>query len=102
MVRSEVWRLLDQLEARAAIHAGAFEPVGLAGDEYRAHRGIVVEVLHDDAVALQRQVDHVARGPRVANAIEHGVAAALQDVDHLPALELEPARAAARWDLLLE
>src|SRR5262249_4225840 len=92
----------ELLETRAAIDAGAFEPVRLGSDEARRLVRLGVEVLYDDAVAAQRQVQHVTGLPVMLDAIEYGVALALQDDDHLAALELEPARAAAGRDLLLE
>src|ERR1700748_42840 len=83
------------LETRAAVHPRAGEEIRLASEENGPRRGIVVEVLHDDAIALQRQIEHITRCPLMLDAVEQSVAAAREDVHHLPALEFELAGAAA-------
>src|SRR5712672_2196856 len=88
------------MEAAAAVDAGGGEEIGLDRHEDRGLLRIIVEVLHYDAVALARQVDDVPRLPRVLDAVQHGVAAALDDEENLPALEFQAAGAAAGRDLL--
>src|SRR5438045_508354 len=74
--------VLDLLDTRAAINAVAGVKVGLGLDELRRRLRIVVEMLHDNAVLAQRQVQHVARLPRMLHAVEQRVAAPLEDVHH--------------------
>src|SRR5262245_40215579 len=95
-----VRRLLQLMKATAAVDAGGGEEIGLDRHEDRGLLWVVVEVLHHDAIALAREIDHVARLPRMLDAIEHGVAAALDDEEDLPALEFQPAGATAGRDLL--
>src|SRR5262245_16712840 len=88
------------MKAAAAIDAGGGEEIGLDRHEDRGLLRMVVEVLHDDAVALARQVDDIAGLPRMLDAVEHGVAAALDDEENLATLEFEAAGAAAGRNLL--
>src|SRR5438132_382610 len=82
-----------------ALQAEGVDEVRLGADQ--SHRLVpLVEVLHGDPFRAQRQVDHVARLPGVAHAVEQSVAASLPDVDHLTALELQPSAPPAGADLL--
>src|SRR4029077_8073741 len=58
-------RVFELLEAAAAVDTQPFDPVRLRGDECRRLFRIGVEVLYDDALGAERQVEHVARLPRM-------------------------------------
>src|SRR5947207_1817650 len=92
--------VFELLEARSAIDISAFEPVRLARDEPHRLVRVAVEMLHHQPLGAQRQVDHVAFLPLVLDPVHQGIASAFQDHDHLSALELDPAGAAARRNLL--
>src|SRR5262249_35586608 len=87
--RAVVGRLLELMEAAAAVDAGGGKQIGLDRQKDRRLRVIVVEVLHHDAVALARQAHDIADLPAVLDAVEHGVAAPGHDVEDLRALKLE-------------
>src|SRR5215469_4743628 len=55
-----VRRLLELMQAAAAVDAGRGEQIGLDRHEHGRLRRIVVEVLHHDAVALAGEADHIA------------------------------------------
>src|SRR4051794_27871009 len=59
-------------------------------------------MLHDDSLALQRQVDRIAGAPIVPRTVENRVARAFQDIERLPTLEAQTPGAAARGQDLAE
>src|SRR5882672_4630503 len=90
--RLVVGRLFELMEARATVDAGRREQIWLHREKDRGRCRIVVEMLDHDAVALGRQVEHVARLPRMLDAVEQRGAAARDDEHDLPALEFQPPR----------
>src|SRR4051812_24704972 len=92
--------VFQQFETATAIDADALEPVGLGNEKLRRHLWIGIEVLNDDAIAAQRQIQHIGRLPGMLHAIDQSITTAFKDHHHLSALEFQATGTAARRNLL--
>src|SRR5271168_2896296 len=63
-------RVLDLLEARAAIDAGAGEQIRFGRNEFGRQVRVLVEMLNDDPFLADRKIDDVARLPVMLHAVD--------------------------------